>query len=75
MACECLTQMDERLAKHNSRIQTQFSFSGDNLSDVLCTPYIGTEKIDRARRKKAVGVIPTFCPFCGVKYRSKVEEV
>ena len=71
MACKCLSEMDAELRKHNTRIQTQFSFAGGNLADVICTPYIGTEKIDTKQRKKALGIVATFCPFCGLKYREK----
>lgn len=69
MACDCIMKINEKIRDHNTRIQVQFSTNSQS-QDVICTPCIGTEKIDQKVRKRAMGVVPTFCPFCGVKYRA-----
>lgn len=70
MACECMARFNERLADHNTRIVEMISLSG-NLTEALCTPHIEVEKIDAKKRGRAMGVIATFCPFCGVRYRQE----
>lgn len=67
MACDCLSKLDAKLAEHNSRVSTGFTFGRDGQSGYVF-PALETEKIDKRNRKK-VGVIPTYCPFCGTAYR------
>lgn len=64
MACDCMTKMDEELAKHNSRLQVTITFGS---GEMKAFPYIGTKKLNTRAREK-MGAIATFCPFCGVKY-------
>jgi hypothetical protein len=63
MTCRCIHEMDAELNKHNSRLQIQFEF-GRNM---IAKPYIGTEKV-RPKLREKMGVVATFCPFCGTKY-------
>jgi len=67
MACDCITQMDAKLAEHNTRLAVTFGFGRDGSSYTL--PSIGTEKLDRKVRKGPALAIATFCPFCGTSYR------
>ena len=69
MACDCITEMDAKLREHNTQIQTQLTFARYDVSNAIYTPYIGTEKIDRKVRKAPFLVVPSYCPFCGKKYR------
>lgn len=66
MACDCIEALDDQLAERNTRLSTLLVLSGP----VGVLPYIATEQIERGRGKpKAVTIFPTFCPFCGVRYR------
>ncbi|TIT24443.1 MAG: hypothetical protein E5W70_03825 [Mesorhizobium sp.] len=67
MACECIEILDAQLAERNSRLAVGFTF-GTAERPGYVFPALSTEKIDKRNRDK-VGAIPTFCPFCGVKYR------
>ncbi len=66
----CIKELDAKLADHNGRIATGFRLSQD-LSELSLTILVGTEKIDKAKRKPIPPVIATFCPFCGVDMRAK----
>ncbi len=69
MACKCIEVLDTKLAERNSKLEVGFTF-GTEERPGYAFPYIPTEKINKKNRDKA-GVIPTFCPFCGVKYRAE----
>lgn len=69
MACDCITKLDEKLAEHNSRISTGFTFGSEGRPG-YAFPALETEKIDKRNRKK-ISVIPTYCPFCGTAYRNE----
>jgi hypothetical protein len=65
MACDCMEVVDERLA-HRNTILTRTITLTQNMEEF---PTIATEQIDKRRGKpKAIGMIPSYCPFCGVKY-------
>lgn len=66
MACNCINAVDEKLAERNTRLSTLLVLS-DPPEEF---PYIATEQIERGRgTPKAVTMFPTFCPFCGIRYR------
>lgn len=71
--CDCMTKVNDSLKDRNTRLQTSFILTRD-LSGMDCTPLMAVEKLDTAKRVRAMSVIPTFCPFCGVKYPRKGEE-
>ncbi|SMH42233.1 hypothetical protein [Mesorhizobium australicum] len=68
MKCECIKAVNEKLAARNTRLALTITLT-QQLDDF---PTIATEQIDKGRGKlKAVSMIPTFCPFCGVKCREE----
>lgn len=75
--CDCMTRVNEKLKDRNTRLSVNFLLSSD-LSDADTMLMIQTEKLNKSLRVKMT-VIPTFCPFCGVKYPrkddSEIEEV
>lgn len=67
MSCSCIDEINVELAKRNSRLEVGFTF-GTAERPGYAFPSLTTEKIDKRNRAKC-GAIPTFCPFCGTKYR------
>lgn len=66
MNCDCMANMNERLAEHNTRLVPSFSFTfGD--TKTWTTVSIQTEKIDTKKRGRPFAALATFCPFCGTK--------
>jgi len=58
--CKCVALVDKLLKPHHTRVVTTL-FSG--------RVGIRTElDEDAPKRTRAVSVVATFCPFCGVKY-------
>lgn len=71
--CECMTRVNAKLKDRNTKLSVSFCLSAD-LGDMDTMLLIQTEKVDKKLRTKAVSLVPTFCPFCGVKYPRKGEE-
>lgn len=72
MACDCISEMDELLAEHNTRLAVQFLFRERGS---VARPVVASERVQTGRgTKKPVTVVPNFCPFCGLKYPSKRED-
>jgi len=72
MTCNCIEVMDEKLSERNSKLEVGFTF-GTAERPGYVFPAFTTSKIDKRNRDK-VGVIPTFCPFCGTKYRDEPKD-
>lgn len=68
--CDCMTRVNEKLKERNTKISVSFCLTAD-LSEVDAMPMLQTEKLDKRSRVKPTNVIPTFCPFCGIKYPRK----
>lgn len=65
MACGCIEKVNEKLASRNTRLKLTITF-GEQLN---AFPAIGTEQIETGRgMAKAIGMTPSFCPFCGMAY-------
>lgn len=67
MTCECIAEMDAKLAEHNTRLCVTFGFPRDG-SPASVYPYLKTEKIETRKRVGPALAIPSFCPFCGESY-------
>lgn len=62
-SCTCIETVDAKLAEHNTRLVQAITLRpfGTRLM-------IATEIIEKKRGARAMGMFPTFCPFCGVAY-------
>ncbi|MDR6850153.1 hypothetical protein [Sphingomonas sp. BE137] len=68
MACGCIKTVDAKLAERNTRIMLPIMLGSDQTPRVM----IVTDQIVTGRGKpKACGMFATYCPFCGVAYRSE----
>jgi len=61
--CECIKQMDDALEAHNGKLSVGFGVTQD--MGLVMRLMIGTEKIDKTKRKPVPYVYAAFCPFCG----------
>lgn len=68
MACNCIELIDASLAERNSKLDVGFTFGHEGRPGYTF-PALSTSKINTRNRDRA-GAIPTFCPFCGMKYRA-----
>ena len=66
MPCDCISVMDAKLAKHNTRLVPSFAFP-QNGGQPFDTVTLTIEKI-QPRNRDRVRAAATFCPFCGVRY-------
>ncbi len=63
--CDCIKLTNESLAVHNAELATQMGFGRHmDLRMVLPVP---TRKVNKKLRTKSIVLLPTFCPFCGVR--------
>ncbi|WP_179945012.1 hypothetical protein [Martelella endophytica] len=70
MTCNCIETFDDLLKDRNTRIAPDLFFGW--VDDAR--PHIATEQIETGRgKKKAITVVASHCPFCGMKYRGKEE--
>lgn len=60
---DCIQQINEQLAAHNTRIAQAIDFSGENRELIQ----VATVKADASVRKKPVAMFAEYCQFCGVK--------
>lgn len=70
--CDCIKKVDEALASHNGKLSVGFGLTPEN--SLVLRLMIGTEKIDKAKRKPVPYVYAAYCPFCGESMSSKAEE-
>ena len=73
MTCKCMDTLNARLAAagHNTKISRTFPFY-ENKVGMTCT--ITTELIEKKRGAKPLSVLPTYCPWCGVKYQGEALD-
>lgn len=64
MTCNCITEVNAKLAEHNAEIVVTFY--------PFVRPVIDTQKVDSKKRGKPPLAVATFCPFCGVRYQQEV---
>ena len=72
MSCNCIEEMDAKLADHNTKLGVTFGFGRDGSSYTL--PHIMTEKIEKRVRKGPALAIASFCPFCGERYAKATQS-
>lgn len=70
--CDCMTDVDSSLKDRNTRLSASFCLTKD-LGGMDVLPIIKTEKLDMGSRTKPVTIVPTYCPFCGEKYKRTGE--
>jgi hypothetical protein len=63
MACDCLREINEHLAKHNTRVCE--TFLPGILDPVVVVQF---ERISEAKGPMAI-MAPIFCPFCAEPYQ------
>ena len=61
-SCDCIETMQAMLEPENARLALTIQWTSGR-----AFPTIQTEKI-APRGKKLPIVVPSYCPFCGVKY-------
>lgn len=66
-SCNCIEIVDAKLAERNTRLVQALT-----LRPFRSRLMIATEIIEKKRGARAVGMFPTFCPFCGVEYEPAV---
>lgn len=65
--CNCVAEFNKRLEAHNTRIVETLGIPRDG-SASYTRPTIRTEKIETRKRGGPAIAVPTFCPFCGIRY-------
>lgn len=69
MACDCIKKVDELLKPHNTVLSTTYVFGTDEVSGGEFVT-IKTEIIAPKRGERPKVMFPTYCPFCGTRYRA-----
>lgn len=64
MTCNCIAEMNVKLAPHNGRVSQAIRITAD-LGRMFSSTVIGTERLDKSKRKPIPTLMATFCPFCG----------
>ena len=67
MPCNCIDEMNAKLAEQNTKLGLTFGWTRDGMT--FTRPHIETEKIEKRVRKGPVIAVATFCPFCGEPYQ------
>lgn len=68
MTCNCIALIERELAAHNTRLALSFTLQG-----MKAYPMILTELIEKKRGAKPMKIMPSYCPWCGVKYEQTEE--
>jgi len=71
--CNCITQTNEALVKHNTRLNVPVVLGKSFDLSASTRVVIATEKIESRKRTGPVKIFASFCPFCGDGYGS--EEI
>lgn len=67
--CECMTDLNTKLAEHNNRLAVTLQFRTEAERTVgHAYPTIQCEPIEKKRGQRPMVVLPKFCPWCGTEY-------
>jgi len=71
MSCDCYETVNSKLSVHNTKIASYFTFGSNRIG----RPWpIETRQVATGRGKaKAVSLIASYCPMCGVSLRNEDE--
>jgi hypothetical protein len=72
MTCNCADDMNKMIADNNARLTTAFRVVDGHL--IVIPTLIASEKIITSMRSKMPLIVPTYCPFCGVRYEKKADD-
>lgn len=72
MACTCVALTNEALAELGCTLDSAFLFDRATGATSV-TVRLGTLLTVKKRGARAVNLIPTFCPFCGVRYQEEAS--
>jgi hypothetical protein len=72
MACECIAEVNAKLAEHNAQVHVPMFIIGRKPgAEPGPRVFVETIKLDEKRRGKPPALFATFCPFCGIRYEGK----
>lgn len=60
--CDCIKRIDDQLIAKNAKLP-----AGINFTSGRCDLIIRLDKIDSKKKLASSFIVPTFCPFCGIK--------
>lgn len=69
--CDCIEKFNEAMADHNTILNIGWLISISTGETLPNRVIISTTKRDKKVRKGPCNAIPTYCPFCGVKYEQE----
>ena len=71
MTCDCIEDMNKRLAEHNNRLAVTLQFRPEAERTVgYAYPTIQCEILEKKRGQRPMVVLPKFCPWCCTEYHS-----
>lgn len=69
--CDCAKDVDKQLLERGTNTRLAFAMQITKEMGVRSVLLVGVEKIDKSKRKPAMLVFATFCPFCGEKLNTE----
>jgi len=67
--CDCIALTDRALAPRNLRLAVTLSLEGGPTR-----VYLRADPIERRRGQRSATMLPTYCPFCGLRYPDRVDD-
>jgi len=72
--CDCAAKVNERLAESNTAL-SETSLINMKTGAIRQSLIVKTERLSRDKpRSKVKTVLPSFCPFCGERYKPEPVE-